>query len=146
MHDSDVTSTWYRIKSLGTRLVVQQLVHGNDKRKHINIPHYWPLWRESTSELRITLIIKASSESVECYHDAPVTRKAFPYHNIISDHIRYVIGQWEEALHSNASSHWPSTYPEWSWIINDTYQGDCPENSVQKHEPIKRQTSIVTAQ
>ena len=32
----------------------------------------------------------------------------------ISDHSGYVLSQWEKALHSNASSHWLSTYPEWS--------------------------------
>ena len=28
-------------------------------------------------------------------------------------HSGYGLGQWEEALHSNASSHWTSRYPEW---------------------------------
>ena len=30
------------------------------------------------------------------------------------DHSGYGLGQWEKALHSNASSHWLSPYPEWS--------------------------------
>ena len=30
------------------------------------------------------------------------------------DHSEYGLSQWEEALHSNASSHRPSPYPEWS--------------------------------
>ena len=30
------------------------------------------------------------------------------------DHSGYGLSQWEEALLSNAFSHWPSTYPEWS--------------------------------
>ena len=28
----------------------------------------------------------------------------------------------------------------------DTYYGDCPENSVQKHEPVKLQMSIIKRQ
>ena len=30
------------------------------------------------------------------------------------DHFGYGLGQWEKALHSNASSHWLSPYLEWS--------------------------------
>ena len=30
----------------------------------------------------------------------------------VKDQSGYGLGQWEEALHSNASSHWPSPYPE----------------------------------
>ena len=30
------------------------------------------------------------------------------------DHSGYGFSQWEEALQCNASSHWPSPYPEWS--------------------------------
>ena len=30
------------------------------------------------------------------------------------DHSGYGLGQWEEALHSNASSHWTTPYQEWS--------------------------------
>ena len=32
------------------------------------------------------------------------------------NHSGYGLGQWEEALHSNASSHCPSPYPEWSLL------------------------------
>ena len=32
----------------------------------------------------------------------------------LRDHSGYGLGQWEEALHSNAFSHWLSPYPEWS--------------------------------
>ena len=36
---------------------------------------------------------------------------------IFLDHSAYGLSQWEEALLCNASSHWPSPYPEWSLIL-----------------------------
>ena len=36
---------------------------------------------------------------------------------MIRDHSGHGLGQWEEALHSNASSHWLSPCPEWSLMI-----------------------------
>ena len=47
----------------------------------------------------------------------------------IRDHSGYGISQWEKALHSNAFSHCPSPYPEWSprtrthvGIVNKPYE------------------------
>ena len=37
---------------------------------------------------------------------------------MLRDHYRYGLGQWEETLLCNVSSHWPSPYSEWS-LHND---------------------------
>ena len=45
--------------------------------------------------------------------ERPIVRESI----MIRDHSGHGLGQWEEALHSNASSHWLSTCPEWSLMI-----------------------------
>ena len=43
-----MTVTSWRLESLATRLLIQQLIQTNNN-KNINLPHYWSLWRESTT-------------------------------------------------------------------------------------------------
>ena len=45
-----------------------------------------------------------------------------PFSWVSRDHSGYGLCQWEKALHSNASSHWPSPYPEWSlhWVVRSS--------------------------
>ena len=62
--------------------------------------------------LDLLFLIAFVSTDKNCYNGV-LTPSAL----IIRDHSGYGLGQWEKALHSNASSHWISPYPEWSLIM-----------------------------
>ena len=49
-------------------------------------------------------------------HDLDMTVSFKNTYIIPRNHSGYGLGQWEEALYSNAVSHWPSPYPEWSLL------------------------------
>ena len=68
-----------------------------------------------------------------CGSSSPPTirnSESIPHDTVSPSHSRvqsgYGLSQWEKALHSNAFSHWPSPYPEWSmyrlkfWLNDDT--------------------------
>ena len=51
-------------------------------------------------------------------HKGPVTRKMFPFDDVIMrDHSGHGLGQWENVFHDNAFSHWRSPCPEWSLML-----------------------------
>ena len=62
--------------------------------------------------LNLLFLIAFVSTDKNCYKGV-LTPSAL----IIRDHSGYGLGQWEKALHSYASSHWLSPYPEWSLIM-----------------------------
>ena len=59
------------------------------------------------------------------HEHTPKTRNTHNHGNYQWSFWIYELSQWEEALHSNASSHWPSPYPEWSLIMQLKTKG-CP--------------------
>ena len=80
--------------------------------------HRW----KKISKLRFTGLCEGNSPVAgEFTAQRASNAEMFPFDDVIMlcrDHSCYGLGQWERVLHSNASSHWLSPYPEWSLLCN----------------------------
>ena len=104
--------TWWRFKSLVTRLVVQQIVQATRKTSH-----YRPFVRG------------IHRSSVDSPHKGPVKLNAFPCHDVIILYAVYVVPYnqtWLSLQHENLSKHDRDLYHVKLLIHTCTCTGTCP--------------------